>query len=210
MKTSRMAILMSLVILASLVLAACEGEEKEVTRVGGNQIIPVNVRILAATHKDLSEEVKKGNFREDLYYRLLGLPIAIPPLRDRGNDILVLAKYFLDMFCTENEMEKMTISGPAREKLMKYSYPGNVRELKSIIELSAVMANDREISAEEINFPSVRNEDKFTYEELTLRDYNHRIIDHFLNKYNDDVLKVADVLDIGKSTIYRYLKEKNK
>jgi len=183
-------------------------QEKEVTRVGGNQIIPVDVRILVATHKDLSKEVKNGNFREDLYYRLLGLPINIPPLRDRGNDILILAKHFLDTFCQENEMEKMTLSGQSQEKLLKYSYPGNVRELKSIIELAAVMSNDHEIIPDDINFPSVRSEDKFTYEELTLKDYNHRIIDHFLTKYNQDVLKVASVLDIGKSTIYRYLKEK--
>ncbi|MBS0001109.1 MAG: sigma-54-dependent Fis family transcriptional regulator [Cyclobacteriaceae bacterium] len=183
-------------------------QEKEVTRVGGNQIIPVDSRILAATHKDLSEEVKKGNFRQDLYYRLLGLPINIPPLRERGNDILILAKHFLDLFCVENDMEKIVISGAAKEKLLKYSYPGNVRELKSIMELAAVMGNNVEIKAEDINFPSMRSEDKFTYEELTLKEYNHRIIDHFLNKHNQDVLKVAAVLDIGKSTIYRYLKEK--
>jgi transcriptional regulator with PAS, ATPase and Fis domain len=91
---------------------------------------------------------------------------------------------------------------------MKYNYPGNVRELKSIMELAAVMSNNRELMADDINFPSMRNEDRFTFEELTLKEYNHRIIDHFLNKHNQDVLKVASVLDIGKSTIYRYLKEK--
>jgi len=183
-------------------------QEKELTRIGGNQIISVDVRILVATHKDLSEEARKGNFREDLYYRLLGLPIKLPPLRDRGDDILVLAKYFLDTFCIENEVEKMTISGGAQEKLLKYPYPGNVRELKSIIDLAAVMTNSGEIQADDINFSSVRNEDKFTYEELTLKEYNHRIIDHFLTKYNNDVLKVSSILDIGKSTIYRYLKDK--
>ncbi len=184
-------------------------QEKELSRIGGNQIIPVDVRIIVATHKDLAEEVKKGNFREDLYYRLLGLPIKIPPLRDRENDIIMLAKYFLNNFCKENEMEKKYLDREAQEKLLKYPFPGNVRELKSVVELGAVMANEDEITTDDINFSSVRNEDQFTYEELTLKEYNHRIIDHFLNKYDQDVMRVAEILDIGKSTIYRYLQEKN-
>lgn len=183
-------------------------QEKEVTRVGGNKILPVDVRILVATHKDLSDEVKRGKFREDLYYRLLGLPIKIPPLRERGNDIIMLAKYFLDHFCRENDMDKRLISREAQEKLLKYPYPGNVRELKSIIELAVVMSNDTEIQPDDINFTSINEEDKFTYEELTLKEYNRKIIDFFLKKYDNDVIKVAEILDIGKSTIYRYLKEK--
>ncbi len=183
-------------------------QEKELSRIGSNEIIPVDVRILVATHKDLSEEVKKGNFREDLYYRLLGLPIKLPPLRNRDNDILILAKYFLDLFCKENDMNKLSISKEAREKLLKYSYPGNVRELKSIIELAAVMTNASELREEDISFMSVKSEDKFTYEELTLKQYNDRIIDHFLEKYSHNVIKTAEVLDVGKSTIYRYLQEK--
>ncbi|MDX5346008.1 MAG: sigma-54 dependent transcriptional regulator, partial [Hymenobacteraceae bacterium] len=81
-------------------------QEKEVTRVGGNSVVPIDARIIVATHKNLLEEVKKGKFREDLYYRLLGLPIALPPLRDRGNDIIVLAKHFADEFCKENKLKK--------------------------------------------------------------------------------------------------------
>lgn len=183
-------------------------QEKELSRIGGNDIIPVDVRILVATHKDLSEEVKKGNFREDLYYRLLGLPIKLPPLRERGNDILVLAKYFLDLFCRENDMTRRTISKVAREKLLKYNYPGNVRELKSVIDLAAVMANSEEITADDISFMSVKNEERILYEELTMKEYTERIMEHFLNKYDNNVIRAAEALDIGKSTIYRYLQEK--
>jgi DNA-binding NtrC family response regulator len=183
-------------------------QEREVTRVGGNSLIPIDVRLLVATHKNLADEVKNGSFREDLYYRLLGMPIQLPPLRDRETDIIVLAKYFLSNFCHENDMDDLTLSREAQEKLLRYHYPGNIRELKSIIELSAVMCNEREITAEDINFSSPKSEENFTYQELSLKEYNDRIVDFFLRKYDNNVLKVADILDIGKSTIYRYLKEK--
>lgn len=182
-------------------------QERELTRIGGNAVIKLNVRIIVATHRDLAEEVKKGTFREDLYYRLLGLPIHLPPLRDRGNDIILLAKYLLKQFCQENNMPGMILGKPAQEKLLKYHFPGNVRELKSIMELAAVMAEHQHIEAEDINFNSVRKEENFTMEELSLREYTFRIIRHFLNKYDDNVLLVAKKLQIGKSTIYRYLKE---
>ena len=90
---------------------------------------------------------------------------------------------------------------------MKYHYPGNVRELKSIIELSAVMTNESKISAEDISFNSPQREDNFTFDELTLREYTFKIIRHFLDKYDNNVLQVAIKLEIGKSSIYRYLKE---
>jgi DNA-binding NtrC family response regulator len=183
-------------------------QEREVSRVGGNSIIPIDVRLLVATHKNLADEVKKGNFREDLYYRLLGLPIQLPPLRERDTDIILLAKHFLSTFCSENDLGDLSLDRETQEKLLRYHYPGNIRELKSIIELSAVMCNDNVILAEDINFNSPKSEENFTYQELSLKEYNDRIIDHFLKKYDNNVLKVADVLDIGKSTIYRYLKEK--
>lgn len=182
-------------------------QEREVTRVGGNHTVKLNVRMIVATHRDLAEEVKKGNFREDLYYRLLGLPVHLPPLRDRGNDIIILAKYLLRQFCEDNNMPPFTLSNAAQQKLLKYHFPGNVRELKSIIELAAVMAEGKQIEEEDINYNSINREENFVLEELTLKEYVFKIIRHFLNKYDDNVLQVAKKLDIGKSTIYRYLKE---
>jgi DNA-binding NtrC family response regulator len=184
-------------------------QEKEITRIGGNEIIKVNPRIVAATHRDLAKEVEKGNFREDLYYRLLGLPIHLPPLRDRGNDIILISLKMLEEFCRENKLDPIELSSEAKEKLMKYHYPGNVRELKSIIELGAVMCTENIITADNIDFKSIRQEDGITYENLTLKEYESRIIDYYLKKHNNNVLKVADILDIGKSTIYRHLKGKN-
>lgn len=181
-------------------------QEREVTRVGGNTTIKVDVRVLTATHKNLAEEVKKGNFREDLYYRLLGLPIELPPLRDRGNDILVLAKYFVDEFAKANSLGEVSISQAARQKLMSYHYPGNVRELRAIIELAVVMANNGVIDAENISFNSISTAEDFLLEETTLKEYERRIIKHFLDKYDNNIQLVARKLDIGKSTIYRMLK----
>ncbi len=163
-------------------------QEREVTRIGGNQLIKLDVRIVAATHKDLAEEVKVGKFREDLYYRLLGLPIHLPPLRERGNDVILIGKHFLDQFTKENQMPRLKISQEAQEKLLQYPFPGNIRELKSIIELAAVMAGDQEIKPQDISFTSSTRTESFLYQELPMQEYMYRIIRHFLNKYDNNVL----------------------
>jgi len=183
-------------------------QEKEITRIGGSNTIKLDVRILVATHKDLAEEVNNGNFREDLYYRLLGMPIWIPPLRDREHDVITIGKYFLQQFCIENGLPPLQLSVDAQEKMMRYHWPGNVRELKSVIELGAVMANDEQyIYPGDIKFNTVMRDDQFNYENMTLKEYNLKIIRNYLDKYNNNVMEVARRLDIGKSTIYRYLKE---
>ena len=162
---------------------------------------------MIATHKDLAEEVRKGNFREDLYYRILGLPINLPALRERGKDILILAKFFIDSFCQENQQDRKGISNNARDKLLNYSWPGNVRELKAVVELSVVMANGNEIDADDITLSSTRNTPEFLLKEMKMKDYVKNIVKHYLEKYDNNVLSVAKKLDVGKSTIYRMLKE---
>jgi len=182
-------------------------QEREVTRIGGNEVVKFETRVIVATHRNLAEEVKAGNFREDLYYRLLGIPIELPPLRERGKDILLIANHFLSAFAKENKMGKVKISKEAQSKLMNYPFPGNVRELKSIIELAAVMCDDNVIEEADITFNTLQKEGQFLFEEMSLRDYTFKIIKHFLDKYDNNVLLVAEKLDIGKSSIYRYLKE---
>jgi two-component system, NtrC family, response regulator AtoC len=163
--------------------------------------------VIVATNRDLAGAVKKGSFREDLYYRLLGLPIELPPLRERGNDILILAKFFLDEFCIENDLPRKTISSPARKKLLKHPYPGNVRELKAVVELAAVMAKTDVIEEEDISFPRTGLEKGFLNHEDTLAGYTKKIISHYLHKHNKNVALVASKLNVGKSTIYRMIKE---
>lgn len=184
-------------------------QEREFVRVGGEKPIPFDARLIIATHKNLADEVQQGHFREDLYYRLLGLSISLPPLRDRGNDILLLAQRFLEDFAKTNGLGKLEFSKEAKSKMLGYSYPGNVRELKAQMELAAVLASGGVVEAGDIRFNSVRRETAFLHEELTLEEYKTRIINHFLEKYNNDVLLVAAKLNIGKSTIYRMLKEES-
>jgi DNA-binding NtrC family response regulator len=125
----------------------------------------------------------------------------------RGNDIFLLARFFVDEFCTKNSMPKLIISADAMEKFRKYPFPGNVRELKAIVELAAVLSDGRELKAEDISFNSQIHTDNFMQKEMTLQAYTYHIIRSFLKKYDDNVLEVARRLDIGKSSIYRYLKE---
>ena len=182
-------------------------QEREVVRLGTNTAQKIDVRIVVATHKNLANEVKKGTFREDLYYRLLGFPIALPPLRERGNDLFILSKHFLEEFCKENKLETKTLSSSAKEKLRKYACPGNVRELKSIIELSAVLSDGKEISEEDISFNSSSLVDDFLANELTLEGYTQKIIQYFLKKYDNNVVLTAQKLGVGKTTLYRMIQE---
>ena len=181
-------------------------QEREIIRVGGNKTIKIDTRIITATNKDLQEEVKKGNFREDLYYRLLGLPVILPPLSEREGDIILLAKHFLREFCRENNLVKMDFSIEARNKLLSYQYPGNVRELKAIVELGAVMASSDVIDEEHIMFTPTNTGLDLFGKEMTLREYESKIIRHYLDKNNNNVVLVAKKLDIGKSKIYNMIK----
>ena len=184
-------------------------QEREVTRIGGTQKIKFDARLIIATHKNLAEEVKKGNFREDLYYRIVGLPIELPPLRDRDQDVIILARHFIKLFAKENGMNPFALSSEAMNKLTKYPFPGNVRELKSVIDLACVMADDNEIQPEDIHFNPIGNkEDLFISAEKTLKQFTTEIILYHLKKNNNDVMKTAQVLDIGKSTIYNLLQNK--
>ncbi|MFY8004423.1 MAG: sigma-54-dependent transcriptional regulator, partial [Chitinophagaceae bacterium] len=178
-------------------------QEREITRIGSNQVIPIDVRIIVATHRNLLEEVNAKNFREDLYYRLLGLPIHLPPLRDRGTDIIILAKHFSHNFCTENKLPVKSLSQEAINKLLSYHFPGNIRELKSVIELAVVMSDGGTIEEKDVNLNRTGSIANVINNEVTLREYEINIIKHFLEKYNQDVMLVAKKLDIGKSTIYR-------
>ena len=182
-------------------------QEKEIVRVGGNQAVKVDVKLITATNKNLANEVKKGNFRKDLYYRLLGIPIVLPPLRDRKDDILLLAKHFADDFCKENKKPKVTINQEAKQKLIKYLYPGNVRELKAAIEMAIVMANEASITADDITFHSLDSVSDFLLQETSLENYNVQIINHFLEKYDNNAIQVAKKLQVAKSTIYRIIKK---
>lgn len=183
-------------------------QERELVRIGGNKKVNLDFRLIVASHKNLEQEVAAGRFREDLYYRIMGLPIHLPPLRDRGADILILARHFLEQFCKENGLSPLQIAPEAREKLIHYPFPGNIRELKSVMELAAVLCNGTVIQPGDISFNALKRTGHWLQEEKTLRQHTCEIIRHYLLKYDQDVVKAAGVLDIGKSTIYKMMQQK--
>jgi DNA-binding NtrC family response regulator len=184
-------------------------QEREIVRVGSNKPVKTDSRIIVATNQNLQDSVMKGTFRQDLYYRLFGFPVELPPLRERGNDIITLAKHFIAEFCKENNLQLKVLSKPAAEKLLSYSFPGNIRELKSVIELAITLSDNEEISGEDIFLGSNALIEETMDKELSLREYDIRIVKGYLEKYQNNIKLVAEKLDIGVATIYRMLKEEN-
>ncbi len=184
-------------------------QEKEIVRVGSNKPVKTDCRIIVATNQNLQDSVLKGLFRQDLYYRLYGFPIELPPLRERGSDIVILSKHFIKEFCKENGLQLKTISKSAVEKLIAYSFPGNIRELKSVIELAITLSDNEEISSEDILLGSNALIEETIDKELSLREYNIRVVKRYIDKYDGNIKLVAEKLDIGVATIYRMLKEEN-
>jgi DNA-binding NtrC family response regulator len=130
-------------------------------------------------------------------------------LRERGSDILLLANYFVKLFCKENKLPMKTLSSPAQKKIIAYSFPGNIRELKSIIELSVILSEGEIITPDDIQIQSTREGNNILEQELTMEEYNVRILSHFLKIYNKNAVMVANKLDISRATVYRMISKYN-
>lgn len=181
-------------------------QEKEINRIGNKKLIKLDVRIIASTSKDINKEVLNGNLRKDLYYRIIGIPINVVPLRERGNDIIDLSYRFIEEFCIENNLKKAKLTPEAQSKLLNYTFPGNISELKSTIELAICISQNNTITGNDIVFKTQKFDAFFHLEEKTLEEYEQLIIKHFLSKNNNNVNIVAEKLNIAKSTIYRMIK----
>jgi DNA-binding NtrC family response regulator len=145
-------------------------QEREFERVGGTQPIPVDVRVIAATNRDLSSAVEEGRFRADLYYRLNVIPIALPPLRERREDIPILAKYFLRRFALETKKNFTGIEAEAQARLVAYEWPGNVRELANVIERAVVLGQEApEVTLDDLSPRIAYSEEKKTSDDLSYR-----------------------------------------
>jgi two-component system response regulator HydG len=125
-------------------------QERELTRVGGAEVIKINVRLIAASNKDLKKEMERGRFREDLFYRLNVVGLNVPPLRERKEDIPILAQHFLQQFVAQNSKKIKGFTPQAMEKLLKYSWPGNIRELMNAIESAVVLSRKEYLDAEDL------------------------------------------------------------
>ncbi len=185
-------------------------QEKKFERVGGEEPIEVDVRVLAATNKNLEEEVKAGRFREDLYFRLNGIHIEVPPLRERKDDIPLLLNSFLEKYNDENGKNISGFDSHARNALYKYDWPGNIRELQHCVESSVVMASGSEITLEDLP-PSVSKASSLETISvpvgITLDEAEKILIQENLAANKGNKSKTAEVLGIGRKTLHRKLEE---
>ena len=186
-------------------------QEREFERVGGEKTISVDVRVIAATNRDLKEEVRKGNFREDLYFRLAVVEIGVPPLRERKEDIDLLSLSFVKEVAKENGREIDCISPHARKALFSYSWPGNIRELKNCMESAVVMAKGKTIEYDDL--PShIRGESEKEKSisldlPITMEDAEKAIILETISFAGGNKTKAAEILGIGRKTLHRKLSE---
>ena len=185
-------------------------QEQTFQRVGGQQTIKVDVRVLAATNKSLEAEIASGSFRSDLYYRLNVIPIEVPPLRARGNDIVLLAEHFLRRFAAETAQPRKKLSAGAASKLRGYHWPGNVRELRNVIERLAILLPGDTIEAEDVQLGAPRAEAPAEIpSNLPLKDardeFEKQYILARLREYAGNVSRTADALGVERSNLYRKL-----
>ena len=186
-------------------------EERVIERVGSNTPISVDIRVIAATNKKLSEEIKEGRFREDLYYRLNVIKIEMPPLRERREDIPLLIDNFIKEFSQVHNIEITNVDKKVYKLLSSLQWEGNVRELRNTVETMVVMSKDGKIDESNIpNWVLTSSTDDFIIDkEMTLEELEKKYINHLLSKNNFNKAQVAKILGIERATLYRKLKDYN-
>ena len=188
-------------------------QERELERVGSAKTIKIDVRVLASTNRDLKKEIAKGDFREDLFYRLNVIPIHLPPLRERKNDIKILSEHFLKRFVTSNKKNEKSFSEDALKDLEKYNWPGNIRELENIIERAVVMDRDSIVDAKDFGLYPKGNTSNHTSDlgkysvGKKMSEIEKEYILDSLRECNDNRTKTAQILDISIRTLRNKLKE---
>ena len=201
-------------------------QECEIYRIGGNKPIPLNIRVIAATNRDLYKYMKEGNFREDLYYRINVIPLFVPPLRDRGNDVIVLANHFLQEFSKAHDRDQIEMDELARYKILNYEWQGNVRELRNAMERAILVGNFDQIGHDE-NFTNIQSAkmtpEKSTTQEnqsslqsytgsitgnqdLSLEEVEKRVIFETLSRNDGNRTRTAEKLGISLRTLRNKLK----
>ncbi|MFN7841393.1 MAG: sigma 54-interacting transcriptional regulator [Pirellula sp.] len=170
--------------------------------VGGRKEIKVDVRVLAATNRDLSEFVADKRFREDLYYRLSVFELKVPPLRQRGDDISMLIDHFLDHFRTQHGRPNIKLSPGAKKRMLDYSWPGNVRQLRNVIDSAVVLASADEIQANELSLHESKPE---VFDTLNIEQWEQRLIREALQRTLGNIPEASELLGISRATLYRKL-----
>jgi DNA-binding NtrC family response regulator len=190
--------------LQSKLLAAIEN--RQISRVGSNQLIPIDIRLICATNKNPENMIKEGLFREDLLYRINTIQIELPPLRERGNDIIVLSEFFLRKYTRKYDKPELRINQHAIDKLMEYSWPGNIRELQNTIEKAVILSESSVIKSEDLYLrpaQEIKSLDSIT----TLEEMEEKMIRLALDKNNGNFTAAAEQLGITRQTLYNRIKK---
>ena len=181
-------------------------QRRSIVRVGSNTPIPVNIRLICATNRDLEAMVRKGDFREDLLYRINTIHVEIPPLRERPEDIIPLTEIFLAKYASLYGKPQFALTTDAKEKLKAHPWYGNIRELEHTIEKAIIIADGKRIEATDFDLPPVRHKEPAEQKETTLEEMEYRMIKEAMVKYDSNLSVVASRLGISRQTLYNKLK----
>ena len=183
-------------------------QERTIERIGGRELIPVDVRVVCATNKDLKRQVEAGQFREDLYYRVSEVTIDIPPLREREGDAVVIARLLLDRFAEQNSRALKGFTEEALSAIAGHDWPGNIRELENRIKRAVIMADGKWITADDLELESQNREQPKL---LNLREARERAeteaIRQALNAVEGNVSRAADTLGVARPTLYHMMEK---
>ncbi len=186
-------------------------QEKEIKPLGDTNPISIDVRIICATNRNIHDEIRKGNFRQDLYYRIAEYEMNVPPLRERREDIKTLAEYFINKFCNENNVKLKTLSEQALDKLTRFDYPGNIRELKNIIFRGIINSEDLTLTEHDFDLNQVSGRQNIFETKLPLKEMKKELEKKYIQTqiklHNNDLKQCAKTLDIHINNFYRKLNE---
>lgn len=181
-------------------------QSRMICRVGSNKVIPLNVRVICATNAALEEQVRAGQFRQDLYYRIKTVEIRLPPLRERGTDIVALAEYYLDEY-SKRYSKQVSFSAPLKQHLMRYPWPGNVRELQHAVERAVIMTRSDVLTEADFQLYATVSPNGHELSSFNLSDVERDVIRRALAKCNGNLTRASEELGIGRTTLYRKLEE---
>lgn len=181
-------------------------QNRLISRIGSNQTVSIDIRLICATNKNLESMVQEGLFREDLLYRINTIQIEVPPLRNRGNDVLVLADFFLKKYVSKYSKPNLKINQQAQDKLLKYAWPGNIRELQHTIEKAVILSENNVLKPEDFFIRPITSGKNIT-PEMTLEEMERRMIDLAIEKNGGNLSAAADQLGVTRQTLYNKIKK---
>jgi DNA-binding NtrC family response regulator len=183
-------------------------ENRTVTRLGANIARPIDIRLICASNMPLAEMVESNDFRQDLLYRINTVEIKLPPLRERGNDIILLAEHFLEIYCRKYNKVLKILDSAAIRRLKKYLWPGNVRELQHAIERAVIMSDTNKLQPEDFFFSSsIAKPNSLAFESFNLEEIEKTIIEKVLKKYDGNISHAADELGLTRTSLYRRMQK---